>query len=65
VKEETEETAETAKGEEYVIVWGDTLWDISRRYYRDPFQYKMLAKVNKIQNPDLIFAKQKIFIPAK
>ncbi len=62
---EEEETAETAKGEEYVIVWGDTLWDISRRYYRDPFQYKMLAKVNKIQNPDLIFAKQKIFIPAK
>jgi len=59
------ETSDTGKGEEYVVVWGDTLWDIARRYYRDPFEYKMIAKVNKIQNPDLIFAKQKIFLPAK
>jgi LysM repeat protein len=56
---------ERGEGEEYTVVWGDTLWDIARRYYRDPFEYKMIAKVNKIENPDLIFAKQKIFLPAK
>lgn len=61
-----EETAEqTGDGEEYIVIWGDTLWDIARRYYRDPFEYKMIAKVNKIANPDLIFEKQKIFLPAK
>ncbi|MBN1798647.1 MAG: LysM peptidoglycan-binding domain-containing protein [Spirochaetales bacterium] len=66
VEETAEETAEqTGEGEEYTVIWGDTLWDIARRYYRDPFEYKMIAKVNNIENPDLIFAKQKIFLPAK
>jgi nucleoid-associated protein YgaU len=65
-EESTEQAAEqSGEGEEYTIVWGDTLWDIARRYYRDPFEYNMIAKVNKIENPDLIFAKQKIFLPAK
>ena len=50
---------------QYVVKKGDTLWDIARRYYRDPFEYKMIAKVNNIENADLIFAKQKIFLPAK
>jgi LysM repeat protein len=60
-----EETAAPTEGKEYIVVRGDTLWDIARRYYRDPFEYKMLAQVNKIPNADLIFEKQKLFIPAK
>ncbi|MBN2352892.1 MAG: Hsp70 family protein [Spirochaetales bacterium] len=55
------------KGEWYTIVRGDTLWDLSRRYYRDPFLYMKIADApeNNIHNPDLIFADQRLFIPDK
>jgi len=47
----------------YSIKRGDTLWDISATYYRNPWLYPKIARVNKIKNPDLIFAGTKIFIP--
>ncbi len=55
------------KGEWITVVWGDTLWDLSRRYYRDPFQYMKIADApeNNIPNPDLIFENQRLFIPDK
>ena len=39
----------------YRIKQGDTLWDISATYYRNPWLYPKLAKANSIKNPDLIF----------
>ncbi|RPJ08900.1 MAG: LysM peptidoglycan-binding domain-containing protein [Spirochaetaceae bacterium] len=55
------------KGTWYTVVRGDTLWDISRQFYRDPFLWKRIheSPQNKIPNPDLIFEKQRIFIPEK
>jgi len=47
----------------YRIKKGDTLWDISATYYRNPFLYPRLAKANSIPNPDLIFAGTRIVIP--
>jgi nucleoid-associated protein YgaU len=47
----------------YRIKKGDTLWDISSTYYRNPWLYPRLAKANSIQNPDLIFAGTRIIIP--
>ena len=47
----------------YWISWGDTLWDISANFYRNPWQYGRIAEENSIQNPDLIYAGSKIFIP--
>lgn len=47
----------------YEIRWGDTLWDISATYYRNPWLYPKIAKENGITNPDLIFAGTKLFIP--
>jgi nucleoid-associated protein YgaU len=57
----------SGKGVWYLVVRGDTLWDLSRRYYRDPFQYMKIADApeNNIPNPDLIFENQRIFIPDK
>ena len=49
----------------YKIRWGDTLWDLSYAYYRDPWVYMRIAKANKIKNPDLIISGNKIWIPAK
>jgi hypothetical protein len=40
----------------YQIQWGDTLWDISAAFYRNPWLYPRIAKDNKIRNPDLIIA---------
>lgn len=50
-------------GVNYRIKKGDTLWDISSTYYRNPWLYPKLAKANGIKNPDLIFAGTTIFIP--
>lgn len=47
----------------YWIKRGDTLWDLSASFYRTPWRYGVIARWNGIENPDLIFAGSKIFIP--
>jgi molecular chaperone DnaK (HSP70) len=72
-KQGTDESASEEKTEPlktgfyYLIKRGDTLWDISATYYRDPFQwYKIYREPrNHIKNPDLIFAGNKLYIPEK
>lgn len=44
----------------YIVVRGDTLWDISRRFTGDPFNYPRVARDNRIATPDLIFPGQTI-----
>lgn len=52
-------TAEKAAAEnmtEYTIVRHDTLWDISKRFLKDPFKWPKLWKQNPyIKDPDLIY----------
>jgi nucleoid-associated protein YgaU len=52
-------------GVTYKIKWGDTLWDLSYSYYRDPWVYMRIARANKIKNPDLIICGNKLWIPSK
>jgi len=47
----------------YLVKRGDTLWDISASFYRNPWLYPKIARANQIVNPDIIFAGQKIVIP--
>lgn len=47
----------------YVIRWGDTLWDLSASFYRTPWKFGTIARENRIQNPDLIYAGDDLFIP--
>ena len=49
----------------YQIRWGDTLWDISAAFYRNPWLYPRIARYNNIRNPDLIIAGRNIRIPPR
>ncbi len=49
----------------YKVKWGDTLWDISETFYKNPWLYKKIADHNKIKNPSFIVAGSYIEIPAK
>lgn len=51
--------------EYYVIVKGDTLSAIAKRFYGDANQYPRIFEANRevIKNPDKIFVGQKIRIP--
>jgi hypothetical protein len=53
------------EGVTYKIRWGDTLWDISEAFYRNPRLYTRLARVNNIRNPDLIISGNILKIPPK
>jgi len=52
--------------QKYIVVKGDTLWDISTMndIYSDPFQWPIIFKANRdqIQDPDLIYPKQEFNI---
>lgn len=51
--------------EVHVVKKGDTLWDISKKYYGDNFKWPLIWKYNvHINNPDLIYPKEKLNIPA-
>jgi hypothetical protein len=52
-------------GVDYRIRWGDTLWDISDAFYRDPWLFPRIARHNNIRNPDYIISGRIISIPPK
>ena len=46
----------------YVVVKGDTLWDIAQYYTKDAFNYHELARLSGIRNPDRIYPGDKVRI---
>ncbi|MCR5606457.1 MAG: Hsp70 family protein [Treponema sp.] len=63
VIDEKETTEEKVEGIRYRIKWGDTLWDLSDTYYRNPWLYPRIAKYNNIKDPDYIISGTFITIP--
>ena len=57
------EKPKVKKDVRYRIKWGDTLWDISDSYYKNPWKYPKIARYNHIKNPDLIISGTDILIP--
>ncbi|KAF0127424.1 MAG: putative large membrane protein [Elusimicrobia bacterium] len=47
------------------VVDGDTLWDLSSRYYADPFKWGRIYNANMglVSNPDLILPQWELVIP--
>jgi putative chitinase len=50
-------------GSTYTIKSGDNLWDISVRAYGDGYKWPEIARVNNLENPDLIFAGNTLKLP--
>ena len=46
----------------HVVVKGDTLWHIAKRYVNNPWRYPELARLSRIKNPDLIYPGNKVTI---
>ncbi len=58
--------AEKFEYEEYIVIKGDTLWDISYAKLEDPFNWPIVWRENSwIKNPDLIYPGQKLRIPVE
>lgn len=51
----------------YTVQRGDSLWLISRRFYRSGWRYRKLYRANRsiIRNPNLIHPCQRIFVPLR
>ena len=49
----------------HIVIKGDTLWDIAAKYLGDPFRYPELAKLSRINDPDLIYPGDLIRITKK
>jgi hypothetical protein len=56
---------ERKPGVNYKIKWGDTLWELSYAFYRNPWYFGKIALANKIKNPDKIIAGRTIWIPPR
>lgn len=47
----------------YVVMHGDTLWDIAVQAYGDGYQWTKIAKANHLDNPGIIHSGNKLIIP--
>jgi nucleoid-associated protein YgaU len=50
------------EGIAYKVRWGDTLWDISEAFYRNPRLYPFIVRSNEISNPNLIVSGTELVI---
>jgi hypothetical protein len=51
----------------HTVVRGDTLWDLSNRYYQTPWEWRRIWEANrdKVQDPNLIYPHQVLTIPGR
>lgn len=49
---------------QYVVQYGDTLWEIARKCLGDPTRWQEIARQNHLENPDILFVGQQLWLPA-
>lgn len=49
----------------HLVSGGDTLWDLSGKYYKDPYKWGKIynANLGVVENPDWIYPKEELIIP--
>jgi nucleoid-associated protein YgaU len=55
--------AKKITGDSYTVVKGDSLWTIAVRAYGNGYKWTEIAKANKLANPNVIHAKNKLKLP--
>ncbi|OGR39191.1 MAG: hypothetical protein A2X29_04800 [Elusimicrobia bacterium GWA2_64_40] len=52
-------------GKTHKVSGGDTLWDLSGRYYQDPYKWGKIynANLQTVENPDRIYPMEELVIP--
>jgi hypothetical protein len=63
---DAEETVETVTEEsKHTVVHANTLWDLAKHFYKDPFQWRRIYEANKdtIKDPHWIYPNQIFIIP--
>lgn len=63
---EKEEDKDKDKNKTHIVVKGETLWSIAKKYYGKGSKYTTIYNANKniIKNPNLIYPGQKLVIPS-
>lgn len=56
----TRSTTSKVTPKTYTVQKGDTLWSICKKHLGDGQKYKEIAKLNNLENPDLIYPGQKL-----
>lgn len=56
-------TAEQAMPGTYTVVHGDTLWTVAVKTYGDGYKWTLIAKANKLTNPNVIHAGNVLTLP--
>lgn len=52
-------------GKTHTVTGGDTLWDLSNKYYKDPYKWGKIynANLGTVANPDRIYPREELVIP--
>lgn len=52
-------------GKTHKVSGGDTLWDLSGKYYKDPYKWGKIynANLQTVENPDRIYPREELVIP--
>lgn len=58
-----QESQDSNTSSTYTVRSGDDLWTISENLYKNGFKWTEIAKVNKLENPRLIYSGDKLIIP--
>ena len=59
----TTEKTNAISGDKYTIKEGDYLWEIAIRAYGDGYKWPEIARVNNLENPDLIYPENELKLP--
>lgn len=62
-KDATVEALDSKTSSVYTIKPGDNLWSISENFYKDGYKWLEIARANKLENPSLIHAGNKLTMP--
>ncbi len=47
----------------HVVIKGESLWKLAQQYYNDGYKWTVIAKENKLTNPDVLYSGTKLTIP--